>query len=691
MPENHAAIVNTHSGRRRLLRRWPLVVLWLMIALYLAYFGWFTLRAYDVFVYQAHDLGIYDQAVWNTLHGRPFRSTLEEPYVSLLGDHFEPILLPITLTYLLWESPKMLLLIQATGLALGALPVYLLARHRLSPSPVTTSEAKPSPPSTPVELASLGFALLYLLYPPVHSANVFEFHPSALAIPFLLYTLYFLRARRFGLYLLFLILTMSTKEVMPLTTLAVGVYALFAERRRVVGLATVVLSAAWFVLAIFVVIPHFSPEDQSQYFALFYGSLGDTAGEVALRLLTDPGLVIERLTRPDSLLYMGRLLQPLAYLPLLGLPVLLLGAPALLLNVLSDFSFQHLSLNFFQYAAAIAPFVIVAAVDGTGFLVHHLARVTARRQRRHAPVAALSLLVVAVMIATSLAAQRYHGFLPFSADYYLTPRDDKVVAAEAIVSQVPADVVVSTDRVLGPHLSHRPTLYLYPSVHDAEYVAVDASYRDSPFPPRDRYDAVQAMLAHGYGIVDGQDGFLLLQRGLDRTKPPEAFYGLARAGTSSPEVSTDIVFGGVLRLVGFDLVWERPVRPHAYLTLYWQAVQPVDRDLRLFFVQSDLDGELIPGTELEFASAVWYPPVRWAPGEAVRTDTLHWSLEVPTEFGIVVGIVDGPGFWDLPARLSPTLHSTPWETPRVHDGSLVWLATLEADGRVATLHRPESQ
>jgi uncharacterized membrane protein len=112
-------------------RRWPHIVLGLMMALYLAYFSWFTLRAYDVFVYQAYDLGIYDQAVWNTAHGHPFRSTLEGPYDSLLGDHFEPILLPMALIYLLWDSPKALLFIQAAGLALGALPVYWLARDRL--------------------------------------------------------------------------------------------------------------------------------------------------------------------------------------------------------------------------------------------------------------------------------------------------------------------------------------------------------------------------------------------------------------------------------------------------------------------------------------------------------------------------------------------------------------------------------
>ena len=86
--------VTTESGGSPLASYWPSLVLGLMVALYVAYFGWLTLRAYDHFVDQAYDLGIYDPAIWNTVHGRPFRSTLEEPYDNLLGDHFEPILLP---------------------------------------------------------------------------------------------------------------------------------------------------------------------------------------------------------------------------------------------------------------------------------------------------------------------------------------------------------------------------------------------------------------------------------------------------------------------------------------------------------------------------------------------------------------------------------------------------------------------
>lgn len=554
--------------------RWPWIILGLMVVLYIAYFAWFTLRAFDLFVYQAHDLGIYDQAVWNTVHGRPFHSTLEKPYDTLLGDHFEPILLLLALPYALVPSAKTLLFIQSAALGLGALPVYWLARAGLASAGAGRrawegGQAGGEQPPVPlaVEGAALVLAAVYLLYPAVHSANIFEFHPSALALPLLLYAICFLRKRQFALYFLFLILTMSTKEVLPLTTLGLGFYAFFVERVRLVGLVTMVASALWFGVVVFVVIPYFGRQGSSQYFASYYGWLGEGAFEIVSRLITHPELLWQRLVRPDSLLYVNRLLLPVAYVSLLGLPMLLLATPALLLNVLSDFSFQHQSLNFFQYAAAIAPFVIVAAIDGLSFLVHHGRRWLEEiwpGLDRPAMGPILLGMVVGAMLLASLAVQRYHGYLPFSSDCYLTPRSDKVAAAAALVQQIPRQAVVSTDRIFGPHLSQRAELYLYPSLHDAEYLVVDASYRDTPFPPRDRYDAIQAILAGGeYGVVDGRYGFLLLRRGLDQPAIPDRFYDFTRAAQPEPQVKTDLVFGDELRLTGFDLMWERPVRPHA--------------------------------------------------------------------------------------------------------------------------------
>jgi hypothetical protein len=292
------------------------------------------------------------------------------------------------------------------------------------------------------------------------------------------------------------------------------------------------------------------------------------------------------------------------------------------------------------------------------------------------------------LLAASLAVQVHHGYLPFSRDFYLAPRSVQVQAADAIVAQVPPQVPVSADLQLGAHLSHRPSIYLYPNLHDAEYLAIDVRLRDGPFPPRDAYGAIQQLLADGrYGVVDGRRGYLLLKQGLDRPSIPNAFYDLARAGSPDPQVPLVVDFGGI-RLLGFDLVWERPVTPRAHLVLYWQLLAPTARDLRLFFIQTDENGELIPGSELEFAETVWYPPTAWQPGEVVRTETLYWSAEDRGAFGVALGMVEGPGFWDIDSRLRPTVLSSPAPLPLLHGDTLLWLTTLRTDGRFATLETP---
>ena len=373
----------------------------------------------------------------------------------------------------------------------------------------------------------------------MHSANVFEFRPSALALPLLLCTVLFLRRRRYGVYFVLLLLTMSTKEVLPLTTFALGLYALLSERQRVVGTVTMAVSTLWFVLAVFVFIPYFSPEGQSQYFAEYYGWLGGTPGTAIAQMISHPEAVWQRLIEADSLQYVERLLRPWVYTPLRGLPILLVAAPALLLNVLSDFCFQLRPLNFFQCAAAIAPFVVVAAIDGTALLSRSVGSFLDQRfassGRRLDTRLAVAGIVVALSLVVSLTIQRYHGFLPFSQDFYLAPRSEKVQAAESLVRQVPAEGTVSADLISGPHLSQRADIYLYPSVRDADFVVVDASYRDTPFPPRDRHGAIQAMLRDcEYGVVDGNHGYLLLQRGMTSQTIPEEFYGFARVTEPDP-------------------------------------------------------------------------------------------------------------------------------------------------------------
>ena len=78
------------------------------------------------------DVGNLTQAVWSTAHGRFLEMTdLQGEQISRLGAHFDPLVALLAPLWWLWPSPSLLLVVQAIGVALGAVPVFLLARKHL--------------------------------------------------------------------------------------------------------------------------------------------------------------------------------------------------------------------------------------------------------------------------------------------------------------------------------------------------------------------------------------------------------------------------------------------------------------------------------------------------------------------------------------------------------------------------------
>ncbi len=109
-------------------------LLLILIALCAIVFSYLSVVRHYTFNTAVYDLAIIDQAVWNTSQGRWFEVNLLEDTMpgltNKLGDHVEPILLPLALLYLIRSSPDVLLLVQAIALATVIWPLYQLARHR---------------------------------------------------------------------------------------------------------------------------------------------------------------------------------------------------------------------------------------------------------------------------------------------------------------------------------------------------------------------------------------------------------------------------------------------------------------------------------------------------------------------------------------------------------------------------------
>jgi len=65
-------------------------------------FGTLSVLRHESYHSSGFDLGLFDQVLWNTVHGRPFESTMSEalpvPH-SLLGDHFYIALLVLAPFY----------------------------------------------------------------------------------------------------------------------------------------------------------------------------------------------------------------------------------------------------------------------------------------------------------------------------------------------------------------------------------------------------------------------------------------------------------------------------------------------------------------------------------------------------------------------------------------------------------------
>jgi len=658
------------------LRAWRIEwIVWGLIALYILFFGILTIRQHDAFQTTAFDLGNVDQAVWNTRHsiiegeGRPFHMTNIEGLTNRLGTHVEPILLPISLLYFVWSDPRALLLLQTVVIALGAWAVYLIGKREIGKSGSGES-------GWPGEVLVLAFAAAYLLFPALQSANVFDFHAVALAPTFFLFAFYFLETERWGWYALFAVLTMSCKEDMPLTVAMLGFYALLVRRNWRVGLATMAAAGAWFLVAVGLVMPHFDTRGVSPL-ANRYAYLGDGPVEMAVTLITRPGVWLSRLLTIENLVYALKLLAPVAFLSLLAPQVLMLGLPALLVNLLSTDGFMH-QLEGFHYGATLAPAVVVSAAYGAAWLIRKLPRV------RHRP-----LILAAVVLACSLFYHYNYGYTPLAQNFrgsWPTVTEHHRLGEE-IAHSIPTKASLAALPHPNPHASQRQQLSMIDRVENglpaplrnSDYIWLDVT-NGWPLHPNDLKLGVDNLLAGDYGVTQAADGWLLLRHEAPEKTVPDEFYDFARTADPQPQYPMQLQFlldgQPILETLGFDLT---STQDATRTTFYWRALQPLPPDLRLYpFYFDDTSGQILEDTTLRpLIAAVWYPPERWQPGEIVQTSTLPW--DVGNTFSIGLGVVQGDDWQAVDQRLPIHIESSD-QVIRLFDGD-TWARLLHvADG-----------
>jgi uncharacterized membrane protein len=405
---------------------------------YAALFVCATVLNYVVFRTAQIDLGHMVQAIWNTLHGHFLESTTLLGHQRIrLGGHVDPFLLVLAPLFWIWSSPLLLLIIQALGVSSGALPVFWLARKHLGSS-----------------RSGAHFALAYLLYPATQF-NAFTlgsgFHSVSMAVPLVLYAVWFLDEDRLVAFSAVALLAFTTKEEIPLAIGCLGIWYAVRRGRRAFGLSVFGVGLAATLFNFLWVMPHFSPDPQGA-FADRYRAVGGTPSGMAHKLFSDPLAFVHAIATGHKAFYLAVLLVPFLGLWLFE-PLLALGAvPDLAINLLSADKNQT-SLQF-MYTAGILPFVFAATIFGA-----------ARFRHRKVDFSLWALVGAACLC---LYSPIYYGSGDIAA-----VGSPKVAAKSHALSLIPGGVPVSATNELGGHLSERRRIYTFPKVLRARWIVVD--------------------------------------------------------------------------------------------------------------------------------------------------------------------------------------------------------------------------
>ncbi|MDB5335345.1 MAG: hypothetical protein JWN70_964, partial [Planctomycetaceae bacterium] len=458
--------------------RTPLSV-WLAVLTYTLIFGVMNTLLYNNLLIPHGDSAMYEEHLWNLLHGKGFRSFIDKGL--FLGEHIQIIHLGLIPVYLIWPSHVLLEWCESFGLALGAIPIYHMAWRQ-----------------TQCRWRATCLACAYLLYVPMQRLDISidfkTFRPEAFGIPLLLAALNALDMRRWKAFGAWLFAALMVKEDYALIIGPLGLWIAVHEfriapagtsrwRRAWPGLALAAGAVVYLWWAVKIAIPYFKAGNEVHY-AQYFSRFGKTTNEIVYNLLIHPDWLLGELITPENTLFAAALCLSLALLPLWSPGRLAVGAPlfaALCLNQIARNTQHH-------FHAPLVAIVFWAAAHG----LHNVQEFTAWWARRRGGTNLLTADGARfAVIMTLFASSGFHfwhalspGGLPFwdtlsaahwSRKYAPT---DRAAEFSKVLEQIPPDKHVASTDFVHPRFNHHARSYDYsgyrPNVPaDIEYLVID--------------------------------------------------------------------------------------------------------------------------------------------------------------------------------------------------------------------------
>lgn len=452
---------------------------------YAAFMVFLVLRNHAKFNTFTWDLGQFDSLFYNTLHGHPFRCSalIREGDWSDLRNHAHFTLLALLPFYALHPSAATLLVLQALLLGSAAIPLYRIAARRLSP------------------WLSLTIVLAYLLYPPLHGAQLFDFHFQPVAAVFLLWAFDCFDARRMRLFALLFLLAIGCREDVSAGTAVFGFFLILCGQRVRAGIVITAVSVVWFVGLRFFLMPAFGSWGFADLYRDLFPADAHSFVGIVETLATNPVFTLRTLLTGDKLRYAIQILAPLAFLPL--------RRPLLALSVLPGAFFTLLTTRYgptidigYQYGPDFIPYIFPAAV---------LALAALRGVRRRAAIATLICATAVATfhwgaIPTRAKLRSAYGWKTFEPPTAVQRR--RLADLTELSQMVPPEAVLAATDAELPHVSNRLECWnLSVGFEGSDYIIYQ-----KVSPAEQETEPFEAAKRAGYIVVDERPEIVLLKR-----------------------------------------------------------------------------------------------------------------------------------------------------------------------------------
>lgn len=288
------------------------------------------------------DSAIELNVLYNSVSGdikRFFFSSVQQEY--FLFDHLNLTFVFYILAF--WFNPtrSMYYFMHGITLAIGALPLYKISKMKLNS-----------------EVFAFLISILFIFNP--MSISFLKGCLIAIrtysTIPFLLFTWYFYERKKFGLFAIFIFLSVFTKENIGPLAIMMGLYFLYREKEGKWGFTAIAAGAV--VLSIYITALLLSTLPHSGLRVIYSKVL-----EMHFRTDLDPFYAIRLI--PNRLSYLTNIFSLFGFVPLLGAEILVIAIPTFIENLMYSYSYTTIGMDIWiKNNAILVPFLFISIVYG---------------------------------------------------------------------------------------------------------------------------------------------------------------------------------------------------------------------------------------------------------------------------------------------------------------------------------------